>query len=543
MRADDFDVALASDRVQSCTEVAYRARLVATSIARCEDVQVAKAFALARLSPMQGVNVVIATGVVLTLAAVCWVPHLPDSLWLDETLTFWVIRDGLAETLERTIHYQPQPAYYIFMWFWTRIAGFSEIALRIPSLLATLAACVALARLGTSLTRDRETGLLAAIVFASSWNVYRESVDARSYMLGVLVLLCLALSLIRWIEQRRWRDAWLCGALAAVLPSLHVFFVLTYPAFGLYALMRRSQAQFNVKQVGLVGLLLLVGALLFLPVGLMLAEHGGSYSFVAEPRWRFLFEVFVWGPPVAGLLFGIGLSGMFASRSDESSESEAGPSIGISREAGVWLATWTLLPLLTLFAVSMWTEMSIFLGRYLIPAIPAVCLFYAIVLRGIAWGPARVAAIVVIALASFVIHERPYDDFRGAALAVNGFTAGDASTPILFASGLIEGEDEDWLRDPTLADYLNAPAEYYPLEGQLVTLPRKLRGHPMASEIVEPVLQSADRFVAIEWYGNGALIIPELIQRAGAAGFRVVRRGFGGVRVAFFDYEGRTRQR
>ena len=211
---------------------------------------------------MQGVNVAIATGLILALAAACWVPHLTASLWLDETLTFWVIRDGLAETLERTIHYQPQPAYYIFIWFWTQFAGVSEIALRIPSLLATFAACVALARLGTSLTRDRETGLLAAIVFASSWNVYRESVDARSYMLGVVVLLCLALSLIRWIEQGRWRDAWVCGALAAVLPSLHVFFVLTYPAFGVYAFLRRSEARFDVKQVGLVGLLLLIGAFL-----------------------------------------------------------------------------------------------------------------------------------------------------------------------------------------------------------------------------------------------------------------------------------------
>jgi hypothetical protein len=523
---------------RSCAHVAHRPHSVATSIARCEDVPVTKTFALARLSPMQGVNVAISAGVILVLAAVCWVPHLPDSLWLDETLTFWVVRDGFAETLERTVHYQPQPAYYVFIWFWTQIAGVSEIALRIPSLLATLAACVALAKLGTSLTRDRETGLLAAVVFASSWNVFRESVDARSYMLGVLVLLCLALSLIRWIEEGRWRDAWLCGVLAAVLPSLHLFFVLTYPAFGLYALLRRSEARFDVKQVGLVGLLLLIGALLFLPVGLMLLEHGGSYSFVPPPRWRALFEVFAWTPPIAGLLVAMGLSSMSGSRSEATPDSHPAHSSGLSRESGALLATWMLLPLLLLFAVSIWTDMSIFLGRYLIPAIPAVCLFYAIALRRIEWGPARVAAVVVIALASFIIHERPYDDFRGAALAVNGFTANDNSTPILLASGLIEGEDENWLRDPTLADYLNAPAEYYPLEGQLVTLPRRLRGHPMASEIVEPVLKSADRFVAIEWYGNGAQIIQPLIQRADAAGYRVVRRSFGGVRVAFFDYEG-----
>ena len=497
-----------------------------------------KAFALARLSAAQGVNVAIAGGVILVLAAVCWVPHLPDSLWLDETLTFWVVRDGLAETLERTVQYQPQPAYYVFIWFWTQLAGVSEVALRIPSLLAALAACVALAKLGASLTRDRETGLLAAVVFASSWNVYRESVDARSYMLGVVVLLCLALSLIRWISDGRWRDAWFCGALAAVLPSLHLFFVLTYPAFALYALLRWSEARFNAKQVGLVGLLLLVGALLFLPVGLMLAQHAGSYSFVPQPRWRNLFNVFVWGAPVAGLLVGIALSGLSGSRSEAEPDAEPAVSIGISRESGVLLATWMFVPLLLLFAISMYTEMSIFLGRYLIPAIPAVCLFYAIALRGIASGPARVTAVVVIALASFATHQRPQDDFRGAALAVNEFTAGDDSTPILLASGLIEGEDENWLRDPTLADYLNAPAEYYTLAGQLVTLPRKLQGHPMSNGIVDPILRRADRFVAVEWYGNGARILQPLIQRAEAAGFRAVRRGFGGVRVAFFRYEG-----
>jgi len=488
---------------------------------------------LARLPQMHGVNVAITAGVVLGLAAVCWVPHLSDSLWLDETLTFWVVRDGLAETLERTLNFQPQPAYYVLMWFWTQVVGTSEIALRVPSLLAALAACMAIARLGTFLTRDRETGLLAAIVFASSWNVYRESVDARSYMLGVIVLLCLALSLIRWIEGGRWRDAWICGLLAAVLPSLHVFFVLTYPAFALYLWLRGSQVRWNVKQIALVALLLLIGALLFLPVGLMLADHGGSYSFVTPPSWRSLFEVFAWGAPVAGLLAGLGLSGMFAGRSATSVE--------ISRESGVLLAAWMFVPLLVLFSVSMWTEMSIFLGRYLIPALPAVCLFYAIALRGIAWGPARVAAVVVMVLAAFVTHERPYDDFRGAALAVNEFTAQDGSTPILLASGLVEGEDEEWLRDPERADYLNTPAKYYPLDGQLVTLPRKLQGHPMASQIVDPILRSADRFVAIEWFGNGARVIPPLVQRAEAAGYRVVRRGFGGVRVVLFRYTGGQR--
>jgi hypothetical protein len=353
------------------------------------------------------------------------------------------------------------------------------------------------------------------------------------------VLLCLALGLIRWIEAGRWRDAWICGLLGAVLPSLHVFFVLTYPAFALYAVMRWSEARWNMRQLALFGLLLLIGALLFLPVGLALLDHGGSYSFVPQPRWGELFKVFVWGPPVAGLLVGTALSAMLGSRSDSPLQSsEDVPAVapaGIAAQGGVFLAVWMFVPLVTLFGVSVATELSVFVGRYLIPAIPAVCLFYAIALRGVASGPARVAAVGVVALASFVIFERPPDDFRGAAIAVNEFTAADGSTPILLASGAVEGEDVNWLKDPERAEYLNAPVEYYPLEGRMVTLPRRLQGHPMTNEIIDPILRAGKPFVAIEWFGNGARILQTLGRRATNAGYAVTQRGFGGVRVAFFD--------
>jgi hypothetical protein len=486
-------------------------------------------------SARHGVNAVFAAGLIGLLAAVCWVPHLPNSLWLDETLTYWVVRDGLAETLDRTLHFQPQPAYSIFMWFWTRLAGFSEIALRIPSLIAALAACFFLVQLGTRLTRDRETGLIAAIVFASSWNVFREAVDARSYTLGLLVLLCLALALIRWIEAGRWRDACLCGVLGAILPHLHVFFVLCYPALAVYAALRYADTRIIVKQVAVVGLLLLVGAVFFLPVASMLAENGSSYSFVAPPNWPALFQVFVWGGPVAGLLIGVALAGILGPRVEASDTGQADDAAGIPRDSAILVATWMLVPLLVLFSISKWTEASVFLGRYQIPAIPAVCLLYAIALRGITSGPARVVAVVVVAISAFASHERPHDDFRGAAKAVNGFVAGDASTPILFASGLVEAEDERWLRDPVLADYLSAPKEYYPLEGHVISIPRRLHAHSMSSEIIDPILAQADRFVAIEWFGNGAKVMPWLTQRAAARGYQIDRKGFGGVRVAFFD--------
>jgi hypothetical protein len=200
----------------------------------------------------------------------------------------------------------------------------------------------------------------------------------------------------------------------------------------------------------------------------------------------------------------------------------------------LFLATWMLVPLVFLFSVSMFTDLSVFLGRYLIPAIPAVSILYAIALRRIDGGPARIVAIGVIVLASLVIHERPRDDFRAAAAAVNEFIAGADSTPVFFASGLIEGEEPKWLADPVLADYLNAPTEYYPINGSLITLPRRLKDHPMTAAIVRPILSSADRFVVVEWFGNGARATGWFLSRAEKAGYVGDPHSFGGVRVVFF---------
>ncbi len=102
-----------------------------------------------------------------------WAPHLAHSLWLDETLTYWVVKDGLWNAVTRGVQFQSQPAYYIVIWLCTRIRGASEIALRLPSLVSVLAACAAFARLGTRLTGDREFGLLGGFVFATTAVVFR----------------------------------------------------------------------------------------------------------------------------------------------------------------------------------------------------------------------------------------------------------------------------------------------------------------------------------------------------------------------------------
>jgi hypothetical protein len=510
------------------------ARSLAVPRRGCEDLRVATPSFFSKFSLSRGVNGAITALIVFGIAAVAWIPHLPDSLWLDETLTYWVVKDGLVATLDRAVHYQSQAAYYALMWFWTRIAGTSEIALRLPSLLAAFGVCVALARLGRRLTRDRETGWLAVVVFVSGWNAFRESVDARSYMPGLFVLLIVTLGLVRWIDEGRWREVWICGVLGALLPHLHVFYALVYPAFGLYAVLRWPGPRKDLlPQLGVFFGLLVLGALLFLPAALTLTSHGASYSFAPPPNVRVFIGMFVWTAPIAGLLTGLCLAGGLGGRAIAGApEGEQRPQLS---SAVAWLLTaWIFVPMVTLYAVSTWTDISVFISRYLIEAAPAVSLVYAVALRGIDSGRARVLAAIVIAGTSLVLNERPPDDFRGAVAAVNEFVAGDPSVPVLFASGLIEGEDEGRVRDPDYQAYLIAPASYYPIEGRTLAVPRRMYGQPLALQIVEPLLEARRPFAAIEWFGNGARILPWLIQQAEAVGYRVERRGFGAVRVVLF---------
>src|SRR5437588_3413161 len=62
--------------------------------------------------------------------------RITSSLWLDETATFWVVKDGLREVVSRSWEWSGQSAfYYLTAWMGLRIAPYIglEAALRLPS--------------------------------------------------------------------------------------------------------------------------------------------------------------------------------------------------------------------------------------------------------------------------------------------------------------------------------------------------------------------------------------------------------------------------
>src|SRR5579863_9425220 len=65
-----------------------------------------------------------------------WFLALRAPLWLDETLAYWQVSGGLAKVWTRSQLMPSSVGYLYILWFAKSILGSSEMALKIPSLLA-----------------------------------------------------------------------------------------------------------------------------------------------------------------------------------------------------------------------------------------------------------------------------------------------------------------------------------------------------------------------------------------------------------------------
>ena len=161
------------------------------------------------------------------------------SLWYDETYTAWTIR-GSWDRLWSLVqdHEAPHGLYYAMLKSWTSLAGTSETALRLPSVVAAALAAAAAVVLGRRLLGPG-AGLLAGFLVGASPFVVIWSQQARSYALALLAVTASGLALAAALE-RPGRARWAVYAVVAAVSLLvHPFAALVLPAHALAALVRR----------------------------------------------------------------------------------------------------------------------------------------------------------------------------------------------------------------------------------------------------------------------------------------------------------------
>lgn len=115
--------------------------------------------------------------------------NLNQSLWLDESIVAKVARSIplLRIPSVLSIHDVHPPVYYMIVSIWSTFFGSSEIALRMPSVIASLVAGWFVYKIGCAL-KDKTTGLWASAFFLFNPLIIYYSQEARMHMMAASFL-------------------------------------------------------------------------------------------------------------------------------------------------------------------------------------------------------------------------------------------------------------------------------------------------------------------------------------------------------------------
>src|SRR3989304_709792 len=189
------------------------------------------------LAAAQTARLLLTLGAVLLAAVALRLWGLGDkSLWFDEAYSVYIARQALGEIPRLLRVYDPHPPlYYVLLRLWMGVAGQSEVAVRVPSVVASLAAIGLTYLLGRRLAGEG-VGLLAAGLLAASPFQVTAAQEARMY--PFLMLFGVGASYALWLalaegRRRYWMGYVLCLVLALYT---HHFAVLLLLAHGGYVL-------------------------------------------------------------------------------------------------------------------------------------------------------------------------------------------------------------------------------------------------------------------------------------------------------------------
>jgi hypothetical protein len=427
----------------------------------------------------------------------------PSGLWLDETTTHWLSKEGPSKIISRGAQWgNDEPLLYgLIAWLAEAIGGVNEIAIRTPSVIAMALAVWVVYLLGKRLI-DRDAGIIAAIIFICLPNVMFAAIDARPYACGLLALAAAALFLIRWLDGGPAWNVFLAAFIGASVPYFQFLLIVGLGPICLYALLRAKDLNPSRRWIGVAALLLL--AALVAPLGvqlLWLTANAAKISFADAPTRSSLFEFLLPLPYVPAMLFFPALIGFRVLTPDPDRPRTSATTV-------IFLIVWALTPILGFYEISRLTPVVVFVPRYLLPAAPGMALTAAWVLRGLGPRTGRLLAICPLLLFSLrdprhVFHE---ERLREALARVRAEAAANPSLPIVIQSGFTESRDP--LREPDLRNresYLMSPLSFYPVVGKIIPIPVEATGShdPLVAEYMQrsgisSELQNSREFLLLE---------------------------------------------
>lgn len=241
-------------------------------------------------------------GAIARLYGIFDLPFTDDELGVEARLHY----TSFSQLIQEGVLCEGHPAgIQVFVWYWSKLFGYSEFALRFPFLILGIA-CIPLAYKVAKKWFNENVGLFVAAYFAVSQYMIFHSVVARPYIPGLFFALGMLWywSKIMYDLEYRWKNILLMGVFAALCAYTHQFSMLFAFLLALAGLLLVEKKQVWKYLTGcLLALVLYAPHLPILIQQIQLGGVGGpdgwlgkptSEFFILYPKYLFHFSRYVY---------------------------------------------------------------------------------------------------------------------------------------------------------------------------------------------------------------------------------------------------------
>ncbi len=243
-------------------------------------------------------------GYILALALFLRLVLINQSLWLDEAIQALALMGRMGPLLSYALaDYQP-PLYHFLGYATTQLFGYSELVLRLPSLLAGVLTVYFVAKIG-ELVGSRKVGLIAGLLAATNPLLIYYSQEGRTYALTAFLVTASFYYFIQLVKDKNASKlasiSYLLFTTAFLWTSYLSWFALL--AQGIYVIWQKRSDLLTI-QIGSA-----LTLLFWLPSFIASLDIGRS-TMTSSPEWSQVVGGLTWKSlPLTWVKFNIGRIG------------------------------------------------------------------------------------------------------------------------------------------------------------------------------------------------------------------------------------------
>lgn len=227
--------------------------------------------------------------IILILGLILRSFSLNQSLWLDEAINTLAVKsyslvDLVTQYARADFH---PPGWFIILWFWGKLFGYSEIAVRLPSVIFGVITIYITYLIGKKLV-SKKLGIIAALLISINPLHIYYSQEARMYSLATLAVSINILLLIKLVKKEKLNLFLLVLSNIGVFASDYIAYFI-FPAQFVFLLLVRKRELLKKWFIALIIAVLL--GIWWIPTFIAQLDVG-SVASANLPTWKFVVGAF-----------------------------------------------------------------------------------------------------------------------------------------------------------------------------------------------------------------------------------------------------------